>query len=246
MTQSTDPGMAAPFGRAGKKEVVYDLMRGGAGTPWENRGEHGAVGGFLKTAFRSVFSPGLLFDHIRSTTVAMDAERFLRICAVFWGVAIAIHKAIAFFRYDPAKYDIDTNAYVIVSAIESLVAVAFAYVMFRLVILIYHKLVVTEIKQAVPATLTFNIAAYTMGASIFAVIPIVGPPLAIVGAFASLAAAGRKRLFVSWRAAIIDALLAFVVAIVATILLYLIGGWLLNNLLAAVSEHQAAPVLPPA
>src|SRR3954447_16568139 len=118
MTQSTDPGMAAPFGKAGRKEIVYDLMRGGAGTPWENRGEHGAAGGFLKSAFRSVFSPGLLFDHVRSTTVSTDSNAFLWICAAFWGVGAAVYKAVAFFRYDRSEYDVDTNAYVITTVIE--------------------------------------------------------------------------------------------------------------------------------
>ena len=234
------------LGRGVKKEVVYDLMRGGPGTPWENRGEHGAAGGFLKTAVRSVFSPGLLFDHIRSTTVTADAERFLRICAVFWGIATAIYRAVMFYRLDPSAYDVDTYTYMIVSAIETVGGAIFAYAMFRLVILIYHKLVITEIRQAVPASLTYNIGAYAMGASIFAIIPVIGPLLAVVGSFVSLAVAGRKRLFVSWRGAIIDALLAFVVAIVATIVMYFVGGFLLNFLLSDVTPRPTAPVLPPA
>jgi hypothetical protein len=244
MINPIDSTTAAPSGRGAKKGVAYDLMRGGAGTPWENRGEYGTAGGFIKSAMRSVFKPDLLFNHIRSTTVTTEANTFLWICAACWGVATALYKAVAFYRYDASKYDIDTNTYVIISVIETAGAVAFAYAMLRLIILIYHKLVITEIKQPVPVTLTFNIAAYAMGASVFAIIPIVGPLLALAGCFVSLVAAGRKRLFVSWRGAVIDAMLAFVVAIVATILLFFIGGWALNYLLGAVNDHPAGPVLP--
>ena len=245
MANTTDPTTTAiPFGKA-RKEVVYDLMRGGAGTPWENRGEHGTAGGFLKTAFRSVFNPKLLFDHIRSTTVPADAETFLRICAVFWGLAVAIHKSILFFRIDSSVYEVDTNAYVITTVIETLGGAAFAYLMFRMVVVLYHKLVTTEIKQPVPTTLTFNIVAYAMGASVLAIVPIVGPLLALLGSFVSLVAAGRKRLFVSWRGAIIDTLLVFVVVIAATAALWLVGGWVLNYLLGAVNDRPAAPVFVP-
>jgi len=234
--------LMASFGK--KKEVVYDLMRGGAGTPWENRGEHGAAGGFLKSAVRSVFSPGLLFDHIRSTTGTADAEKFIRICAVFWGIGTVVYKAVTYFRLDFKANDVDTNTYVLVTVIETAGGAVFAYAMIRLVIQIYHKLVSTEIRQPVPATLTFNIAAYAMGASIFAIIPFVGPLLAVIGSFVSLVMAGRKRLFVSWKGAIIDALLAFVVAIVATVILFYAGGWLLDYLLGAVTPHENR-ILPP-
>jgi uncharacterized membrane protein len=203
------------------------------------------AGGFLKTAFRSIFRPGLLFDHIRSTTVTTEPERFMRVCAVFWGLGVAVYRAVTFYRYDRAAYDIDTNAYLIVSVIATLGGAAFAYLMFRLVLLIYHKLVTTEVKQPLPATLTFNIFAYAMGASVLAIIPVVGPLLALIGSFVSLAIAGRRRLFISWRGAIIDALLAFVVGIVATVILYFVGGALLDYLLSAVTPREAGPVLPP-
>jgi hypothetical protein len=228
MSNSTEPGAAVAYNKFVKKEVVYDLMRGGPGTPWENRGEFGALGGFVRSGVRALFKPNLLFDHIRSTTITAEANTFLWICAACWGVSVAIVKALQYVLLDKTKFNVDAYQYGIVSVIHVAVAVGWAFLMFRLVISLYHKLVITEIKQPVPTTLTFNIAAYAMGPSVFAPIPVVGPLLALVGIFVALVAAGRKRLYITWRGAVIDALIPFAAALLLTVALYFVGGFLLG------------------
>jgi hypothetical protein len=240
MTNTTQPGAAVPFNKFVKKEVVYDLMRGGPGTPWENRGEHGAVGAVLKCGLRAMFKPNLLFDHIRGTTVTADAASFLWVCAGCWGLSAAIHSAIAYFMIDQATNEVYLQQYLLAALLKVAGTVGWAFLMFKFVIGLYHKLVITEIKQAVPATLTFNIVAYAMGPSILAPIPFAGPPLALVGIFIALVAGGRKRLYIGWRGAVIDALLPFVAAVVLTAAFAFVGGWALDQLLVPVEPRVPA------
>jgi hypothetical protein len=238
---NVDPGAAVPYNKYVKKEVVYDLMRGGSGTPWENRGEFGPVGAFVRSATRALFKPGLLFDHIRGTTVTSDARSFLWVCTGCWGASVLIHCVIAYFLIDAETYNVDTYTYVIATVIKTAVSAVWAFLMFRFLSGLYHKLVTTEIKQPVPATLTYNVVAYAMGPSIFAPIPLIGPPFAAIGIFVSMIAAGRKRLYVTWRAAVIDALIPFAAAVVLTMVLYFVGRILLRQVFDPIEEIPKIP-----
>jgi hypothetical protein len=72
-----------------------------------------------------------------------------------------------------------------------------------------------------------NIFCYCLGPSLLALIPIAGPPLALVFIFIAWCVSGAKRLYVSWRGAIIASSVAMLVALVVVGL----GGYVANMVL---------------
>src|SRR5271169_5372528 len=76
-----------------KAATVFDPMRAGTGTPWEDRGKNGVVGAFFKTCLMSMFSPGKLTSSIRRPETTNDARGFLfGICGI-WAVSAVMHYA---------------------------------------------------------------------------------------------------------------------------------------------------------
>lgn len=238
MAQSTNTSGPTQINRFQKKEITYDLTRAGQGTPWENRGEYGSVSAFLRTCLRVMTKPGLLLDHIRSVTQTEDARLFAWVCAALWGVSVLVHAIVGYAMVDRDAFEVHADQYVINTAVQVAVGVGWAFGMTLLCANLYHKLVATEIKSVLPTPLTFNIVAYCMGPSLLAPLPFVGPPLALAWILVALMAAGRARLFISWRGAIIDAILAFGVVIVLTAVLYFAGGFLWNFVMPPAVEKQ--------
>lgn len=230
----------------GKKSEFFDAMAPGPGTPWEDRGTHGVVGAFLKTSMMSITRFFRLADAIRRPETPTDATGFLIGCCTLWGVSTLIHGLIFMHFVSKRPYHaVDTQQYIIFSAIAGVGAAAGLFLLFRLYNLIYSKLIAQE-KNAtsIPDVLLYNVNAYALGPSLLAPIPFAGPPLAAVLIFINLVIAGRKRLNIRFPGAFIDALIAFVVVMVVGFAGYWVGDLVLKQVLedpVYVNKPKVAP-----
>ena len=240
-------GYEAPAGvdiaalKTKQKSTAMDLMRPGPGTPWEDRGAQGTPKAFLGTCLRSISSPALLLDHIRRPDTTHEAKQFAYGCAGLWAISTAVHMVIYNVMYPPPQKDEwlpgwDTQYY-IKTAILSLLVGAGVYVLgVMFASRMYFALVSSELKNNAPRVLILNMFCYALGPSLLALIPVVGPPLALVMILIVWCVAGAKRLYVSWRGAVVAGALTFVGSL-------LIGG--AGLFLANLVLHKALMPQPP-
>jgi hypothetical protein len=223
------PGVDIAALRNRKQNVALDLMRPGEGTPWEDRGALGLVKAFFQTCTQSITRPALLLDHIRRPDTGGEASQFAMGCSVLWGVSAAIH-CFAYHKLypPPAEWQVDPNMFLVKALIVGVVTAAGVYalcVMFAS--RMYFAMVSTELKNAAPRVLLHNMFCYTLGPSLLAPIPVIGPPAALLFIFIAWITGGAKRLFISWRGAIVAAALTMMAVLAAAAL----GGFLLNIVL---------------
>ena len=218
MAKGYEPAGVQIAALQGKKVgAVMDLMRPGDGTPWEDRGARGGVVAFFQTCFKSITSPALLLDHIRRPDSGDEATQFAGGCAAMWALSAVVHGALLlnFVYTDEAGYAVTGSTFMIVSAVVGVVAAALAYfLLVRLASRTYFGLIATELKNTAPRVLIHNLFCYCLGPSILAPLPLVGPPLALLFIYIAWCVAGARRLFVSWRGAIVAASLSLVLVLV--------------------------------
>ncbi len=227
------PGVDIAALRGKTKSTAVDLMRPGEGTPWEDLGAIGVVKAFVQTCVKSITSPALLLDHMRRPESTREGSHFAYGCAALWGISTAIHLLIlnALYPYPPA-WGVDASTVYIKIAVLALVAAAGAFllgVMFAS--RVYFALVSTELRNATPRPLLFNIFCYAMGPSILALIPVAGPPLALLFIFLAWAVGGKKRLYISWRGAIVAAVLTAVGVLLISAGVWFVTHFALDNML---------------
>lgn len=225
-----------------KKKLDFDLMRPGNGTPWEDRGEQGVIGGFLKTSVQSITRPILLLDHIRRPDTTADANGFAWLCAIMWGLSVLIHKILLLFYLQNDKtVAVDTNIYYLNTAVQVLATPVAVYLLLRFFCGMYLKLVATELRSgSAPPQLIFNVFAYSLGPSILALIPVAGIPLALLLIFVVSVIAGTRRLFISGRGAFVASLLSLGAALGLLAATYFVGQFLWENVIMgpSVTEHK--------
>jgi hypothetical protein len=235
-------GYEAPVGvdiaalRNKKKAGAKDLMRPGEGTPWEDRGAQGTIKSFVQTCIRSITAPGMLLDHMRRPDTTREASQFAYACSAFWAISTAVHMVLWSIMYPPAwKLSLTpeyTSNYYIKTGILSVLTAPAAFIL--LVIFahrLYFGLISSELKGAAPRMLLYNIFCYSMGPSVLALIPFAGPPLALLCIFIAWCAGGGKRLYVSWRGAIVASSLTLLLALVLAATAWFVLGFVLDNLL---------------
>lgn len=191
-----------------------DLMMPGDGTPWEDRGNLGTPKAFIQTAVSSITKPARLLDHIRRPDTTGEATQFAIGCAVLWVISTFVHMLLWHWRHPiPAAWDLESTYY-IKSVIASLLVGAAAYVLGVLFASrMFRTMVSSELKNAAPPVLLHNVFCYCLGPSLLAMIPIVGPPLAVAFILVAWCSAGAKRLYVSWRGAVVAAVLAMLISL---------------------------------
>jgi hypothetical protein len=206
-----------------------NLMMPGDGTPWEDRGNLGLVKAFFQTCVSSITKPARLLDHIRRPDTAGEATQFAIACSVLWGISTFMHMLLWHWRHPiPAEWDQESNYY-LKSVLASILAALGAYVLGVLFASrMYRAMVSTELKNDAPPVLLHNIFCYCLGPSLLALIPIAGPPLALVFILIAWCAGGAKRLFISWRGAIVAAVLSMLISLVAVG----VGAFVLNMVLS--------------
>jgi hypothetical protein len=208
-----------------KQQTVFDPMRAGAGTPWEDRGSNGTIGGFFRTCAMSMFSPGKLTQSIRRPETVNDARAFLfGICAI-WAVSGIMH--YLYFVWQATRSPLFIDVTEPNAAILGLLTVALCgggcYVLFLIYTAIYGKLAAQEKGSALlPDVLIFNVSAYALGPSLLALIPFVGPFMAAIWIFVSMITIGNTRLQLKAAAAVIDSLISLLAVVVIVVGFYYI------------------------
>ena len=200
-----------------KATAVMDLMRPGDGTPWEDRGDRGGAVAFVQTCLKSITSPALLLDHIRRPDSAGEGVAFAIGCAVCWGLSVLIHAALLLtfvFTEERGYAEVSGGKFYGVSVVIGAAVGALSYfLLVGLASKTYFALIATELKNNAPPVLIKNLFCYCMGPSILTLVPVIGPPLALLFIFVDWCVAGARRLFVSWRGAIVAACLSFVLVL---------------------------------
>lgn len=231
-----------------KKQVAgqMDLMRPGNGTPWEDRGSIGPVPGYFKTVVKSMFSPGLLMDHISRPETTRDANAFALVSAAMWGLGVLLYKAYFLYMVFPAMQDagwelVDPSYFYIKAFATAVLVAGGIYLWTRLGSQMYRRLGEMELKTASPS-LVFDCFAYATGPSLLALVPIFGWGVAFCWIVFNQIVAGHKRLYMKSGSAIINPILIAVCVLAIAVVAYFALGWLWNS---AMAMNPFEPPPPP-
>lgn len=212
-----------------KQAEVFDPMLPGAGTPWEDRGAHGIIGAFFKTCLMSLYAPGRLFMAIRRPETTSDATGFVFGCGLLWATSVVIHGLILIPHFNGERYtQVQTSNYFTILVITAAAAFLGTWIGMKLYCAINGKMVGQE-KQLgrITTPLVFNVNAYALGPSVLAIVPIIGPPLAIIWILIDFVIAGLKRLRIRFAGAMIDAIIPYIVVLALATVVYFAGWFLL-------------------
>ena len=180
-----------------------------------------------------------------------DTRIFLWGCAILWGFSALIHGLLLYPHYSHIpKTDFDPQLYIEYCLIAMAAAIAGTYFLFRLFNLIYGKLIAQEkTHRPLPDVLLYNVTAYCLGPSLLSIIPVAGPPLALLLIFIDLIIAGKKRLNIRATGAVIDALLPMIVIVALAFTGWFVGRIILHQVLndpvqAEDADKLSMPALP--
>jgi hypothetical protein len=216
-TTGDDPYRIAALQQKGIAQ--YDLMRPGNGTPWEDRGSSGTIGAFVRTVFRSLFTPSHLFDSLRRPETTSDAAAFAWLCGIMWSLGIIANDIITYLHESPLAdnpppdHTIDFNVQIFF--LETVLrAAAMPFILFfflKLSASMFKAISAGELKGA-PRTLVQNVFAYSLGPSVLAIIPpwYLGMPIAALWILVNMIVAARKRLYMSSSGAIVACVLTWI------------------------------------
>lgn len=210
------------------KQAEYrNPMEPGRGTPWEDRGSAGMFLAFVRTCWMSLRQPMALFDDIRRVDTDRDALRFAIGCGLAVGLSWFIHSTIHFYRYEGGITDVVTKQnYFIGSVLQWLISPVLVIGLVKLCTAIYCKLVAPDVKIKAPPVLTFNVFAYALGPSILALVPFIGPPVAVIWIAVLMAAGTVRRQQISVKGAAVAAVLTMLAVVAVSAGVYLLG-WML-------------------
>src|SRR5437867_4025985 len=219
MAKPTPPPNVAIASLDARKQTMFNLMAPGPGTPWEDRGSIGVIGAFFKTCFRSMFKPADLLDAIRRPETGGDSRSFAIGCGLMWGLSALIHGYL-YYRHmlseetrtatstTEDRITVLGQPWAIWCVIAAILAVIGVLLFQKIGSSVYYSLVATEMKSKAPPILAYNIFGYCLGPSLLAIIPIAGPPLAVIWITIALAIGGATRLKISVKGAVIASLVS--------------------------------------
>lgn len=211
-----------------KKVAAFDPMVPGGGTPWEDRGNVGTIKAFVLTCVMSMKTPRVLFNSIHRLESSGEAMRFALGCGLMWGIGILLQGLIklAYVGTRP-RVIIDIRLFAIQYGALAVGMIAAAVVLTWLGTRLLHTLLTAEMKTKVPRSLIANIMAYSLGPSLLALIPYVGPGAAAILILVLMVVAATSRLQVTTRGAVTCSIIAFG-AIVLIIAVVGFAWWLLG------------------
>jgi hypothetical protein len=219
MAKSTTPSNVAIASLDARKQTMFNLMAPGPGTPWEDRGSIGVIGAFFKTAFRSMLKPADLLDSIRRPETGGDSRSFAMGCGMMWGISALIHGYL-YYRHmlgeevrtatstTENRITVLGQPWAIWCVIAAVAAVIGVLLFQKIGSGLFYSLVGTEMKSKAPPILAYNIFGYCLGPSILAIVPIAGPPLAVIWITIALSIGGATRLKISAKGAVIASLVS--------------------------------------
>ena len=238
-----------------KKQVVQqgNLMQSGAGTPWEDRGSLGFFKAFFGTCFKSMFSPGELWDQIRRPETTSDATSFAVWCGVIAGITWVGHSLAWDLVYsgmgphdgvppllvkdDFVHYTVDWQTWGEGAAIQFGCAIFGTLLLLKLANFIYQKLLPHGIASRIPTALSYNILAYSLGPVLLALIPCYGWVLALVWLLVLFVRLGIRRLHMGAGTGVVSGVLTFLVVVVVGFVIYFAGALLWSYTLGPSVTH---------
>ena len=185
----------------------------------------GALVAFFKTCAQSLFKFPSLVDHIRRPETTGDATSFALACAAMWAISIAIWDAYQYhiasnFTGDVDKTPIvDGSQYLVESALRFAAAFGATWVILKLSTKLFHSLLSSDSQRQIPSVLICNVFAYSLGASLLALLPIyvAGWNWAWVAAalwiIINAIIVRRTRLYLRTREAVVNVIIATVVCL---------------------------------
>jgi len=204
-------------------EAITNLMTPGDGTPWEQRGSGGVVGGFFKTAIQSMLNPSKLLWSIRRPETTADATGFLLLCGAFWGIGWVVHDFLyKLWSVEPRVNSIeftghyDESIYFLGMMLAALLCPLWAILAVKFQIPLFRKLLAMEFERTrtkPDVTLFYNVLAYLQGPAVLSILPVVGPPLAVGWIFVNTSVAMIKRM----RTTVAGSIIAVILTGLATI-----------------------------
>jgi hypothetical protein len=227
MAKITPPSNVRIAALKSKKAEAFDPMSPGGGTPWEDRGSIGIVKAFFATCFMSMKSPRMLFGSIRRVETTGEALRFAIGSGLMWGVGILLSGLIR-LAYVASRPDavVDFPVFAIQYGALTIGMIAAVVVLMWIGARILHSLISAELKHKVPPSLTTNLVAYSLGPSVLAVIPYIGPVLAAIGILVVMVLACTSRLRVNTRGAVTCSIITWGGLALAVLVVWALWWWL--------------------
>ncbi|MFI5382023.1 MAG: hypothetical protein ACHRHE_22235 [Tepidisphaerales bacterium] len=223
-----------------QRNVNYNLMAAGPGTPWEDRDSLGYFPAFFKTCTKAMRDPETLFGLIRRLQHRTDARLFVIGIALLWFLSGMLHGCIEYLRLalsaagraplTATHLEIDTQAFFLAWAIFSLALAVLVFALFEIAARIYYPMVSGgDMKGRGSPELVYNVLAYCMGPSLLVLVPYAGPFVALIWIFVLAIRAGMIRLHINARGASVCAAISLGSCLVLAVLLlgsgYKIWGW---------------------
>ena len=243
-----------------KKKVVQqsNLMKGGSGTPWEDRGSLGVLKAFFLTCFRSIGSPGKLWDELSRPETTRDATAFAMGCGFFVGISWVVHSlwwdlfhsglkndqsVPPMLVRDNPNFDVNWQMWSLASILQLACAVFGIVLFLRLANSIYQKLIPHKQAFRIPPSLTYNLLAYSLGPVLFTWIPLYGWILSLVWFLFLLIYVGSRRLSLSAGEGLIAGILTMIVITAVGFGSYFVGDFAWGRVTG--SSVTYTPPLPP-
>jgi hypothetical protein len=230
---------------APRKSLGIDLMAAGDGTPWEDRGAIGSIAAYVKTTILSITSPVRLTEIMRRPELKGDVTRYALASGLMWAIGVVTFAIVQYIQIghlpdDPTRF-FNSQQFWMNTAIEAVVALAGTWAALRFGAIVFHKIVTPDLAQTIPNVLVYNVMGYALGPSIFAVIPFVGPPIAVVWIVISWMVLGIRRLRSRKAGSITACFITFLALGIGFLAVYLIGYLLCNYVL----QWNSIVIIPP-
>ena len=228
---------------------AHNPLEPGPGTPWEDRGSIGPVAAFFKTVGGMFTAPGALLESMRRPETAGDARAFAIGCGIFWGIGWLVHDVVA-YHLAHKKSGTGWSEFgaldIEVFLLHLVLGAVATWGLLNLITRLAYKLISAgEMKVKFPPVLLYNVYAYALAPSVLAIIPIVGPLLALAWIFALLVYGSHARLMIKIGGAIVCNVFAVVgvlgLAFAAYYSLSHLYGWLYSE---APPTDVAKPLTP--
>ncbi len=233
-----------------KAKVVaqVNLMQPGSGTAWEDRGAIGLPKALILTCVRSMTEPMQQWEQIRRPETTGDARMLAFCTGALAGVSWVVHslwwpRSSSPLLADVAHgYDVNWQLWALGSVLQMACAIAGMWLMLKLANAIYQKLLPHGVAAKIPAVLTFNLLAYSLGPVLLVFVPIVGWGIGLLWMALLIMKLGMNRLRIGSGAAIINTILTMLVTISIGVGIYFAGAFAWDSVTGG-SVNPPPPVM---
>jgi hypothetical protein len=204
-------------------------MGSGSGTPWEDRGERGMLTAFFANTSMGLRHPMKLLQSIRRPETTSDAFSYTIGCGLLCSFAWVINSFAFVYKFRDPKQPLDeifNQTFYVGTVLQFIIAPVALWAMVKVASSIYYKMAGGELRGHLQSALIFNIYSYALAPCLVALIPLIGPPLALLWILAILIFAGRERVHLSLASSVVDAVLSVLGVIIPAIATYFLVDWL--------------------